>query len=840
MENSGIHEEEKKQLIEEIIKRAAAYTKDWRFHMENPDIGTALALLYADMMKETLVSYKGLLKRYQMYFYRLLGENCLPAEKARGYVSFDTVNEEVPGARVPAGTRIYGDRQGENISFETEDEVYVSPARMKEIYYVSGSADYISKPLTFPISEKKLCNQQSHLVYIGHPFLFAVFQKGEILIDFHTVLKEENKKMKELLLNQVTWSYYSKDGYVEIPSVRYMEGRIFLNKDQMLPPFAKTELQGKYSYWIRMDIKKLNPEEQIIFNEISMAAKGSYLEPEIIYDGNAELDKEGFFPFGEDPYPFAELYLANEEVFSKKGALVNIQFDLEYVKHSNGLKLPEMPVKWRNIMHRSELKKADSCEIHVESVIWEYYNGNGWERIAETKCYQNMFMPEQSGGMVEFRCPEDISSILLAGKERYCIRIRVLKVTNPYEMEGIYVVPRIKNLFLHYRYDAVDIYPRYAYAINQLDVKELSCRGECVPFYNRFPNKEMLYLSFSKPLGEEGIRLLFLLEKGNPNNRHQYRYEYYGKEGFQALKAEDQTFQLSRSGILTLCEEHPFKEKEFFGTKGYWLRIVWETDPKGKIHLPSVREVHMNSTAVKALEESGELGNLPAFALHTMERNIGYINKVTNYEAITGGCNEEQTKQAEKRIAASFRHQKRAVTTKDFEDIVYSEMRSILQIRCFNGRDEKGEKAPGHITLVVLLEKEAQMYFDTIKEDIYKCLEPYMDCRLYKEGRIHIVEPEWYSIEVYMTAAANERVKRHLLKEKICRQLQAFIHPVTGNFGGTGWRIGTVPSALQIQNACNQMEEIFYIEHISLREEYPPGIYALGIGGEHEIEIITE
>lgn len=840
MENSEIYEEERTQVIEEIIKRAAAYTEDWRFWPEHPDIGTVLALLYADMMKDTLVSYKKLLKRYQLFFYDFLGEDGLPATQAKGYATFATVNEEVSGTWVPAGTKILGDTQGNNISFETGEEVYVCPAQMKEIYYVNGNADYISKPLSFPVFGKELNNRQEHLVYLGHPFLFSVLKKGEIIIDFHISSKEENQKMEELLLNQVTWSYYSDDGYVEIPSVRYMEGRIFLNKDRTLPAFAKTELQGKYSYWIRMDIQKIEPEHQISFGGISMAAQGSYLEPEIIYDGNAELDRESFFPFGEEPYPFAELYLSNEEVFSKKGALIKIQFDLEYAKHPNGLKLPEMPVKWRNIMHRSEWKKPESCEIHIESVIWEYYNGSGWTRIAETKCYQNMFIPEQGGQTVEFRCPEDISPILLAGKERYCIRMRILKVTNLYEMEGIYVVPRIKNLFLNYRYEKVDIYPRYAYTINQLAVKELSCRGECTPFYNLFPDKEMLYLSFSRPLEEAGIRLLFVLEKGKRNDRCRCRYEYYGEEGFQALKAEDQTFHLSRTGILTLCEKHSFKEQELLGKKGYWIRIIWDPNPGEEFNLPPIKGVYINSTTVTAQRESGERGNLPACALHTMERNIGYVNKVTNYEAITGGYNEEKTEQAVKRIAASFRHRNRAVTAKDFEDIISGGMRNILQVRCFTGRNEKGEKAPGHITLVVLLENDAQMYFDLVKDDIYECLAPYTDWRLYKENRIHIVEPEWYFIKVYMTIIAKDRIKQYQLREKICQKINAFVHPVTGNFDGTGWKIGTVPSAIQIQNACNQMEEISYIRHISLEEEIPAGIYALGTGGKHEIEIITE
>lgn len=832
--------EEREQLIEEIKEKAAAYTKDWRFYPERSDMGTVLALLYAELMEDTLLSYKNLPKAYQLHFYNLLGAGCLPANEAHGYVTFSTVNDEVPGALVPAGTKVFGEAGEKRITFETEEDIYVSPVRMKECYYVNGSTDYISTPFTFPVSGETLCNQQTHILYLGHSVLFSLLTEGELTIDFHPLSGEEEERLGELFENQAVWSYYSEHGYTVISDVRYKEGRVFLNKSMEMPAFAKTEWQGKNSYWIKMEIPRMKPESRVLLSGIKLAAKGSFLEPEVVYDGNGELYGESFFPFGEQPYPFAELYFSNDEVFCKKGAVIRLQFDLEYEKRPSGLETPKMPVKWRNIMHRSELESPESVDIRIESVIWEYYNGNGWVKIPGTKSVQDLFMQNQGRKTVEFECPLDIYPFLFAGKERYGIRLRILKMNNLYKMDSIYVVPCIKNLRLHYRYEKTDIYPEYAYAQNELVVKKLEVQKEHMPFYNLFPDKGMLYLSFSGPLNEEEICLLFVLDREGTEERCRYRYEYYGKDGFTALKVEDATFHLTRTGTVTLCSESFFEKHKFFGTDGYWLRIIWEGRRKGEHKLPPIKGIYINSTLVTAKKGSGKSGNLPVQSIHVIERNIGYINKVTNYEAVTGGWDEEQNGQALKRMADCLRHRDRAVTTKDFEDIVYHKIRSIQQVKCFAGRNGRGERAPGYITLVVLPEEISEMYFEYIRDDIYENLKPHVDRQLYEEGRICIVEPEWYPVKVYMKIVAAFGVRQHQLQEKINRSINAFVHPVTGNFDGSGWKIGTVPSAIQIQNACSQMEEIHYIQYISLQEEKPASIYSLAIGKEHEIEIVTE
>lgn len=827
--------------VKTIKGLALSYTPEWNFDPDQPDMGTALGLIFADMMGDTLKRFYRLPRRYQMEFYRLLGLELLPPDEAAGYVTFSTVNEEVQGSRVKEGERVIGKAEGgETVSFETKEELYVSPARLNRVYYVDGTSDCISQPLEFPVTAGQTENRQSHIFDIGHDVLFGIKTEGEIVFDFQLSRNVLKKEQEDFLMNRVTWSYYSREGFVEFPGLRYEEGRVYLHKDRTMPPFERTAIQGRESFWLRMETQGMSPLSRISFPGLSLGSSGSFLAPEAVYDGNMEMDRESFLPFGDHPYPYAEVYISSEEVFSKRGASLELNFRLDFLEYPGELKSPELPVKWRNIMHYSEFREPEPVDITIDSVIWEYYNGFGWIRIPDTRGYEGIFREHvgEQDISVTFICPEDIAPFLLAARETCCIRIRIARMTNLYSMDGIYIVPRMKNLTLHYQYPESGMPPDFACCTNNLETEELKCVRDFSPFYNMFPDNEMLYLSFTKPLGEEGIRLLFAVKGADIHAR--YHYEYYGKDGWKPLRVEDETRQLSRTGLVTIYREHSFVRQEFFGCPGYWLRIVRERDTKENqaAGFPVITGIYINSTAATAAKGSGKRGNLPAGAITDMERSIGFINKVTNCDAMTGGCDGENREQAVRRMAAYLRHRGRAVTAADFEDIVLHGVRSLLQVRCFPGRNEKGDRAPGHITLAVLPGTEEERHFEYMKERIYQCLLPHVDRRIYEEGRLHIVKPEWVSMRLYMTVVAKSPSKQFQLREKLIQRINAFLDPVTGSFDGTGWKIGVLPSTLQIENLCSQMEEILYVKHISLKDEALTGCYVLGAGGEHEIEII--
>lgn len=840
----GFLNNEMEDTIDNIRRKAAAYTAEWKFDPENPDMGTALAILFAKMMERDKKLFGQTVENCRIYLYNRIGANPLPANQAKGFVTFSTVNGQVPGALVKAGTKVFGKTKEEHtVVFETREEVYVSPARLENIFYVNGKTDYISAPLSVPISIPQSDNRQSHVLYIGHSVLFSIKTEGELAVNFHCLEGTQGKETERMFQNRIKWSYYSSQGFIEFPTSRFEDGRVYLYKEKRMPAFEQTVIGGINSYFICMEMQGMEPESRVTFPGISLAAQGNYIVPDGIYDGTLELDTDSFLPFSEHPYPYAEIYVSCDEVFSKKGASVQMCFDLEFFCCPGELRSLDVPIQWRNIMHQSELKEREPVDITINTVIWEYYNGFGWTKIPGTKGYETIFgeKRDEQRVTVSFVCPKDICPYLAAARESYCIRLRISRMENLYAIDGVYIVPRIKNMMFHYMYEDEKISPEYAYAENQLAWQEIKCGSELAPFYNSFPGKGMLYLVFSAPLKEQDIRLLFVLERGKTDRRIRYRYEYFGKKGWSVLRVEDETYHLTRTGIVTIYAGHVFRKQEFFENEGYWIRIVQEAEGNMREEFPLITGIYLNSVPVQAKGESGKEGNLPADSVSIMERNIGFINKVTNYESMYGGCDKENGSQAVKRFASFLRHQNRAVTARDFEDIVYSQIRNILQVKCFPGRNENGDKIPGHITLAVLPESgtEQGIHFEYVKEDIMQCLLPYMDRQLYEGGRLHIVEPEWAKLQVYMTVTAEDSVKFGQLKEKIIRKINTFLDPVTGNFDSQGWKIGTMPTVMQIENACGQMEEILYINNISMKEETGFGMYVLGTGGEHEIEVIS-
>lgn len=825
-------------IIDSIEKRAAIHTPEWIFSREHMDMGSMLALLFADMMQDTLESFYCLPERYQIQFYNLLGANQLPPTTAKGYVTFSTVNEEVNGSYIDVGMELSGSGDdGEQVPLETQKEVYVSPARLNNMYYVDGNKDYISPPFLPPFVLSEQDNEQSHVFYIGHDTLFPLISEGELILDFQIPDNIRGQENKDFLKERISWSYYSSEGYVEFPTPRFEGSKVFLSKSREMPEFSRAQIQEIENYWIKLEVKEMEPESRVELPGLSLYSAGSRLSPELIYDGNLELYVDRFLPFGEQPYPYAEIYIASNEVFSRKGALISMNLELELEEYDTRQNIPEMPQYWHTVMHRKEFEPPKPVNITVDSVIWEYYNGFGWTKLSGTDCYETLFreQPEDVKFMISFICPDDLQPYLLSSGEYCCIRMRVIKMQNVYAQNGIYQSPCIKNLTLNYCYEKGTA-PQNTFAVNGQRTEQLFCGKEYIPFYNNFAPERMFYLRLSKPLSEAGIRLLFLLEKDNMSAVNQCRYEFYSREGWKLLQVEDETFHLTQTGLITFCRAHDFHEQTFFGENGYWMRIVLENPD---MELPDIKGIYLNSTSVTAKEGSGKKGNLPSGTVDKMERRIGFINQVTNYGSVFGGCDRESHEQAVKRMASTLRHRERAVTAKDYEDIVYGEVRDILQVCCFSGRDERGQVAPGHITLAILAPADESTSFSYWKERVYQCLKPHVNQQLYEEGRLHIVEPEWVSLKVYMTAVVDNSCPYYQMKDEISRKINAFFDPVTGNFDGKGWQIGTLPTVMQIQNMCNQIQNLLYVKSISM-PDIESGYYVLGVGKGHEIEVIPE
>ena len=144
MKEVVIDKRTKEDVIAQIKELSKSYTPEWRYDEENGDMGTALANVYAEMFYRTLQLFNGLIDKNKISFFNQLEAKMLPAKASSGYVTFHLVDAEVQGVEVDSGTFVLADlpdAQNPKGSFETIEDLDVTPAKSSHMIEVSGHDD---------------------------------------------------------------------------------------------------------------------------------------------------------------------------------------------------------------------------------------------------------------------------------------------------------------------------------------------------------------------------------------------------------------------------------------------------------------------------------------------------------------------------------------------------------------------------------------------------------------------------------------------------------------------------------------------------------------------------
>lgn len=118
-------------LMEEISALAQSYTPEWRFNLPNPDMGTALACLFARVIQDTAMDYSQVPKELYRDFMEAAGCRTKEASCARGFMTFGLVKPDMPELVLPKGWGVVSLGEEGSVAMETEDAVYVSAASVR-------------------------------------------------------------------------------------------------------------------------------------------------------------------------------------------------------------------------------------------------------------------------------------------------------------------------------------------------------------------------------------------------------------------------------------------------------------------------------------------------------------------------------------------------------------------------------------------------------------------------------------------------------------------------------------------------------------------------------------
>lgn len=456
----------------------------------------------------------------------------------------------------------------------------------------------------------------------------------------------------------------------------------------------------------------------------------------------------------------------------------------------------------------------------MHPLVWEYWNGIQWKKLNIVDGTEHL----SRTGVVAFSGSVDFARRHLFGKERHWLRIRDAQNTYAAQ-DGMTDSPVLRGIHMN-----------------------------VAPVRNVY-RRETEY--FQMEVYQENKN--FPLQQGNV-----YDAQVYVDE--QGRLSEEEIRRLEQAGCLRIeWDGDGIPEK-------IWVKWTWVPDFSGSgpldrhfvIHrsagelafgngrqgrIPSV--ARRDNICISYCSGGGAHTNLEAGQINRMGSSIGYIHSVTNPEAVAGGCDAETPEEAVGRVSAGIRHQGRAVSARDYEELAMCAARDIHMVKCFAGYDETGKRFPGAVTLVVL-QKQFQggnSRFHVLRDKVVRYMGERMNTVPWDNRKFFVVPPVFIEVRLRIELDVDNFNRVFPVKKEMLGRLEDFFSPAGA--GGKGWQIGSFPDTMQIRNAISGIRGIVCIRTVAMRAytantaerqevdigEAKANRYVLPVNGEHEIII---
>lgn len=646
-----------KRTIEDIYKQLSSmlpyYTPEWRFNLESPDPGTALFIIFAEMFQETIDRFnKTPLKNYLAYL-NMLDIDMKPVVPSIGYVCFNTSSGAVNKVFIPSGTKLFSDSEytdSDRIIFETTQNFFVTPAKIKAIYNVDPVKDRIVNcysqdglgseyPCNITLFDtEKGTNLQEHAFYLSENSVLSIKSPAVISV------KLENRKNPHIVDRYleklsdpelVEWCYHTNDGWKPFEKIEKDKDLIVLFKSNN--DILTSHQHDEGDIYISCRAKNILRLKEILADHIFIASSSDQkvqkgIQPDLIYSDDIPVENENGYCFGAQFSMYNCMYVKSDEVFIKKGAHVSIELDLDFIEKDFQSEIPQIDLykNYKLIMDKNKFAKPEKLNITIQRILMEYWNGIGWVRIETESKIDNVFNGKTGIKHITFKCPDDISPVLVNSIDGYWIRFRIVDIENNFYVNGVYLSPWLKNMVLNYGYKG--IFPAANKIININNSSEGNpidvSKGVEQPVKMFSPlddKKSTVYLCFDKKPYGIPINIYFqVLSQSESSVKELVWYamsKYRGMKEWVEIRVDDKTCGFAKSGIVSIESGTDMIPAEYFGVEGYWFKI--ERNEFQQELLPMIDSIHMN--AVKIVQKES----------HKDERHMLYANDLTSSVTLT-------------------------------------------------------------------------------------------------------------------------------------------------------------------------------------------------------------
>jgi hypothetical protein len=193
-----------------------------------------------------------------------------------------------------------------------------------------------------------------------------------------------------------------------------------------------------------------------------------------------------------------------------------------------------------------------------------------------------------------------------------------------------------------------------------------------------------------------------------------------------------------------------------------------------------------------------------------------------------------------RRTVLDLRRRYRAVSAGDFEALAMEADPTVRRVRCLPGRDlsssdpERRSGAPAHVSVIVLRDRPGDPAVPrSTDEQVYTALHAYLEPRRTLTTRHHVVGPGYVPVEI----AANLALRADATPEETLAAaraaLAAFLDPLDGGPGGSGWPFGRAVTAGEVYTVLDRVALVDYVEDVQVN-----GAALVALDG-HELPELT-
>lgn len=640
-------------ILKEMKRLAAAYVPEWQFDTDNPDMGSVIALLYAEQMEDNLKRYNTVLGRYYTELVNMLGISLKPAFPARSVVLMHLTEDTVPGRLLPAGVKLLGgngEEEDGSLVFETEQPVYVTGSRLTCIFQARSSDGKVIPILgSFPpvsyVNEIQPDMEEMTEEFGGEPdggmygdaeaasaasaepeagmesgfpvtlfdfdvpgygkYAFAMyhshlFDARDNDITMRLAGEDGSRILDGIESGRYKLSCYSEHGFRPVTDIRRADEEVLV--------FSKAEecrkvREGEEELSLLL-LEADGPAQRTEWVEdIRFSSSGGPQEAEVVWNGSVELEKEEFMPFGDTLNLFSEVYVGHEGYFSKAGARVTVTFTSRLEENVITLFRQKEDEELKVIKRKPKKVIEDvPAEVYADEICLEYYNGTGWRRLETDVRIQAFFASEgKKECRVSFRAPADWAATEAGGYTGHCLRMQLVAAADCYFRPAVHHYPVIGGLRISYTYEGYEERPERLVSFcggRRRELAKLLASGKPVPVFGRNGcGKTGLYLGFDRPMEGGPVSILFRIAD-NPSGTQGNLSVYYSvKDGFARLKYSDSTDGLSHTGILQFMPPSDMARRTLEGQDAYWILLSCGEDSRerAKASLPVLQGVDVNA-----------------------------------------------------------------------------------------------------------------------------------------------------------------------------------------------------------------------------------------------------